>query len=362
MSQHATGPSLAALGVITALVAGVHLALLLGGPDSLRVSLKPQVTRTQTFQTRSMEAPQTSAAPAPVQRTKPPRAPPQPATMPPTRPTELAVATEALPVVSEAVAPTNSESSSQVAAHTPPPPPQLEPLPPVTPAPMALAVGALPPSTLIGYKLTGQERGLTYYASGELRWQHNPTDYAASLTIKAFLIGSRVFSSVGSVGPQGLVPVRHGDKWRGEKATHFDAENHRIIFSNNKPSVDLQPGAQDQVSLYVQLAAAMAGDPERYKPGSSVSIQTATINDAVPWTLTLQSEETLQVDGKPMLTTKWVCLPRGKFDTQVELWLSRAQAWMPVRIRITQVSGSFIDMAMDSIQPLAPLVSAPAAN
>jgi hypothetical protein len=227
---------------------------------------------------------------------------------------------------------------------------------------MAFTVGALPPSTRISYKLTGQERGLTYYASGELRWQHNPTNYAASLTIKAFLIGSRVFSSVGTVGPQGLMPVRHGDQWRGEKATHFDAENHRINFSNNKPSVDLQPGAQDQVSLYVQLAAAMAGDPERYKPGSSVSIQTATINDAVPWTLTLQAEETVQVDGKPVLTTKWVCLPRGKYDTQVELWLSREQAWMPVRIRITQVSGSFIDMAMESNQALAPLASAPAVN
>jgi hypothetical protein len=358
MNQHATGPSLAALGVITAWVAGVHLALLLGGPDSLRVSLQPQTTRTQSFQTRSMAPPETR--PAPVQRIQPPRAPSQPDTALPTRPTELAVATQALPAVSDAVAPMDSESQSQVL--TPTPAPQLEPLPPVTPAPMAFTVGALPPSTRISYKLTGQERGLTYYASGELRWQHNPTNYAASLTIKAFLIGSRVFSSVGTVGPQGLMPVRHGDQWRGEKATHFDAENHRINFSNNKPSVDLQPGAQDQVSLYVQLAAAMAGDPERYKPGSSVSIQTATINDAVPWTLTLQAEETVQVDGKPVLTTKWVCLPRGKYDTQVELWLSREQAWMPVRIRITQVSGSFIDMAMESNQALAPLASAPAVN
>jgi hypothetical protein len=106
----------------------------------------------------------------------------------------------------------------------------------------------------------------------------------------------------------------------------------------------------------------MAGDTEGFKPGSSVSIQTATINDAVPWTLTLQSEEVVQVDGKPVLTTKWVCLPRGKFDTQVELWLSRAHAWLPVRIRITQVSGSFIDMAMENIQPLAPLVSSAAVN
>jgi hypothetical protein len=35
---------------------------------------------------------------------------------------------------------------------------------------------------------------------------------------------------------------------------------------------------------------------------------------------------------------------------------------MPVRIRITQVSGSFIDMAMDSIQPLAPLADSAASH
>ena len=384
MSTHRIGPSLAALGVTTALVVGVHIAMLMGGPDALHVSLRPQALSTQPFQTRTIATPPVSAAPhtapsnrsapAPVKRAaQPPRVQAvKPASVPalPTPLEEMTDPVDQAPAIEEPVTAAESNealapSTATTATASPAPAPPSEPLPTVTPAPMSLAVGALPPSTQINYKLTGQERGLTYYASGELRWQHNPTNYEASLTIKAFLVGSRVFSSVGTVGPQGLMPLRHGDKWRGEKATHFDAENRRINFSNNKPSTDLQPGAQDQVSLYVQLAAAMAGDPERYKPGSSVSIQTATINDAVPWTLTLQAEESLQIDGKPVATTKWVCLPRGKFDTQVELWLSRTHAWMPVRIRITQVSGSFIDMAMDSIQPLAPLaalVSAAPAN
>ena len=374
MHTHRIGPSLAALGVTTALVMGVHFALLMVGPDALQVSLRPQALSTQSFQTRTIALPPVSAAPpplvAPVTRAAQPRLarPVQPTTEPaePAEPAQKANSAEAtIPAVAAPETAMAASSEAMAQAASPPPQPPSEPLPPVAPAPLTLTVGALPASTLLSYKLTGQERGLTYYASGELRWQHNPTHYEASLTIKAFLVGSRVFSSVGSVGPQGLMPLRYGDKWRGEKATHFDAENHRINFSNNKPSVDLQPGAQDQVSLYVQLAAAMAGDPERYKPGSSVSIQTATVNEAVPWTLTLQAEESVQVDGKPMLTTKWVCLPRGKFDTQVELWLSRAHAWMPVRIRITQVSGSFIDMNMDSIQPLAPLaalVSAAPAN
>lgn len=374
MNAQRIGPSLAALWLTTALVVGVHFALLLGAPEALQVSLRTPPAITPPFQTRTIVMPSAvtaPAAPAPGQRalrtarsptaTSPTsgealRAPELEKTepVPPNPPTAEAAATPSAEVLAQMTDKTSPLSPSGSPTPTAPP---NEPLPPATPATRLLSVGALPPSTLINYKLTGQERGLTYYASGELRWQHNPTHYEASLTVKAFLIGSRVFSSVGTVGPQGLIPLRHGDKWRGEKATHFDEKNKQINFSNNKPSADLQPGAQDQVSLYVQLAAAMAGDPEGFKPGSSVSIQTATINDAVPWTLTLQSEESVQIDFKPVLTTKWVCLPRGKYDTQVELWLSRAHAWLPVRIRITQVSGSFIDMAMDGIQPLAPLVS-----
>ena len=365
MRQQKTGPSVAALAWTTALVAAVHLAVLLGGPAALQVSLSSPQRSTAPLQTRTISVPAATAAPA-SRTSAGPRPPAQPS------PTQSSPAQHAPPepaVASAAFAPAtptdNPSPPAPATAETPPATtevvaqaaPPNNPPPPAEPAPLGLTVGALPAPVLIGYKLTGQEKGLNYYASGELRWQHNPTHYEASLTIKAFLLGSRIFSSVGSVGPQGLMPLRLGDKWRGEKATHFDAENHRIHFSNNKPSADLQAGAQDQVSLYVQLAAAMAGDPERFKSGSSVSIQTATLNDAVPWTLTLQAEENVQVDGKPVPTLKWVCLPRGKYDTQVELWLSRSHAWMPVRIRISQVNGSFIDMAMDSIQPLAPLAN-----
>jgi hypothetical protein len=349
----------------------VHVTLLLGGPDALQLSLRAQPAKGLPFQTRMIEA----QAPTPV-AVKPPVAAKPRRPMPSTAsalPSSPAPTTEPLePQIAapkdtptDAVSAAPAESAATPPPTTPPandPPaqavvasPPAEPLQPVTPPPVPLTVGALPPSTLLQYSLTGQERGLNYHANGELRWQHNPTHYEANLTIKAFLLGSRIFSSEGTVGTQGLIPTRFADKWRGERATHFDAENKRIVFSNNKPTAELQPGAQDQVSLFVQLAAAMTGEPERFKPGTSVSIQTATINEAVPWTLTMQAEETLQINDKPVPTSKWVCLPRGKFDTTVELWLSREHAWMPVRIRISQASGSFIDMRLDKLQPLAPL-------
>ena len=362
------GPSRKTLLLTIGLVLLVHLSLLLGGPEALQLSLRAEPAKALPFQTRMIEA----QAPTPV-AVKPPVAKPRrsvtapsfllsPSPEPTTEPLEPQV-TPPTDTFTTAPAETAATPSSTTPASTDTPTPAqaeaaapaAEPLQPITPPPVPLAVGALPPSTLLQYSLTGQERGLTYYANGELRWQHNPTDYEASLIIKAFLLGSRIFSSVGSVGANGLIPTRYADKWRGERATHFDADNKRIVFSSNKPTAELQPGAQDQVSLFVQLAAAMTGDPERFKPGTSVSIQTATVNEAVPWTLTMQAEEKLQIDDKPVPTSKWVCLPRGKYDTKVELWLSRTHAWMPVRIRITQVSGSFIDMTLDKLQPLAPL-------
>jgi hypothetical protein len=362
------GPSRKTLLLTIGLVLLVHLSLLLGGPEALQLSLRAEPAKALPFQTRMIEA----QAPTPV-AVKPPVAKPRrsvtapssllsPSPEPTTEPLEPQV-TPPTDTFTTAPAETAATPSSTTPASTDTPTPAqaeaaapaAEPLQPITPPPVPLAVGALPPSTLLQYNLTGQERGLTYYANGELRWQHNPTDYEASLIIKAFLLGSRIFSSVGSVGANGLIPTRYADKWRGERATHFDADNKRIVFSSNKPTAELQPGAQDQVSLFVQLAAAMTGDPERFKPGTSVSIQTATVNEAVPWTLTMQAEEKLQIDDKPVPTSKWVCLPRGKYDTKVELWLSRTHAWMPVRIRITQVSGSFIDMTLDKLQPLAPL-------
>ena len=218
-----------------------------------------------------------------------------------------------------------------------------------------LTLASLPPSVLLSYHLSGQEKGINYQASGELRWQRNDSAYAMSLSVKAFLLGSRHWRSVGQINTTGLAPTRFSDSWRSERAAHFDRPNQRIVFSSNAPTVPLQPGAQDQVSLYVQLAAAMAQSGQRMPPGTRLQIQTATVRDALPWLLTLDKLETLQVDGQSLQVVKWVCQPRNRFDAQVEFWVSAEHNWLPARIRITQVSGSFIDLQLTGRESLTDL-------
>jgi hypothetical protein len=237
--------------------------------------------------------------------------------------------------------------------------PQPERIANATMALSEMALGSLPSPALLSYRLSGQEKGITYQASGELRWQHNDSAYAMSLTVKAFLLGSRHWRSVGQINATGLAPTRFSDSWRSERAAHFDRPNQRIVFSSNAPIAPLQPGAQDQVSLYVQLAAAMAQSGQQMPPGTRLQIQTATVRDALPWLLTLEKLETLQVDDQNLQTVKWVCQPRNRFDAQVEFWVSAAHDWLPARIRITQVSGNFIDLQLTGRQVLSALPLTP---
>ena len=219
----------------------------------------------------------------------------------------------------------------------------------------SIPMGALPPSVLLSYNLTGQSKGMNYFATGELQWQHNENAYALGLSVRAFLIGSRQWKSQGAISPLGLAPKRFSDIGRNERAAHFDRVNNKVVFSNNAPTVALEPGAQDQISLYVQLAAAMAANSAKFQPGTRLQIQTATIKDASPWMLTLDKSETLVLEGEELETTKWVCQPKNRFDATVTFWVSPKHAWMPVRIRITQVNGNFIDLALKAHQALPSL-------
>lgn len=272
-------------------------------------------------------------------------------------PTTEAAAPASEPAIANSDTPAPAAVAAQASAPSNPASAASERLAMATMDLPSLKLAALPASSLLSYRLNGQEKGIHYTATGELRWQHNDTAYEMSLSIKAFLLGTRHWRSQGQITPSGLAPTKFSDSWRSERAAHFDRKDNRIVFSSNAPTVPLQAGAQDQISLYPQLAAAMAGSEARFKPGTRLQIQTATTRDALPWLLTMDQIETLEIEGQALHTTKWVCQPRNRFDAKVEFWVAAEQGWLPVRIRITQVSGSFIDLNLSSHAPLPTLPS-----
>ena len=353
-------------------VAALHFVLLVSsGSNMWRLqhdSQKLGPLQTRVLSTEMAQPKPDSAVPAPPVARPEPRAPAREA-MPHSQQSQdagmQAVASTALPTPPDNPPDNPAELPTSIATPkdiTEPPTvtlaePTIKPASPNTSA-LVAKVDNFPDNTQINYKLTGQERGLNYHASGSLKWQAKagtalPKAYEAELRVKAFLVGSRVWRSVGQLSENGLAPTRYSDSWRGERAAHFETDTQKISFSGNLPSAPLLPGAQDQVSLFIQMAATVSA--QSFAPGVELNVQTATARDAVNWTLTYKADEFIDVNGDRLETQRWVCLPRGKFDSQIEMWLAKAKGGLPARIKITQVSGNFIDMEMRSSEALAAL-------
>ncbi len=210
---------------------------------------------------------------------------------------------------------------------------------------------SLPGSLRLKYDIKGEVSGLGYSASGELLWLHDGQTYDARLSVTHFLLGTRSQSSAGQITPEGLAPKRFGDKVRSEVAAHFERDKGKVIFSANTPSVDLQPGAQDQLSIFMQIASLLAGDPARYPVGSAFEMQAVGGRDADTWRFVIESEETLALPGGEQKALRIKRPARQEHDITVELWLAPALGYLPARIRLTQTNGNFVDQQLASFAP-----------
>ena len=218
----------------------------------------------------------------------------------------------------------------------------------------ALLQGALPPVRLpaparLAFQVQGQAKRLHYRASAELTWQHDGQRYQARQQIKAFLLGTRAQSSTGRITAHGLQPERFGDKSRSERAAHFDFAKGEVTFSANAPRASIHEGAQDRLSVFLQLGAMLAAAPERYPAGTQITLTTVGVKNADRWTFTVQGQEQLELPIGSVPALKLQRVPRADkdYDQTAELWLGTQLGYLPVRIRITQANGDFADLLLD---------------
>ena len=206
----------------------------------------------------------------------------------------------------------------------------------------------LPPPARLSFDVTGQAKTFAYNARAELLWQHDGNRYEARQEIGAFLVGSRAQRSVGTINAQGLLPERFSDRSRSEQAAHFDYSKGRVIFSANTPDAALGPGAQDRLSVFIQLGALLAADTGRFVPGTQITLTTVSARTADRWTFSVDATETLDLPAGPTEALKLQRLPRKDYDQKAELWVAPALGYLPVRIRITQANGDFADLQLSS--------------
>ena len=342
--------------------------------------------------------PPAPAPPRPVRRPRPaPKPAPQPAAPPEMTPDPPAVASRAVSPMDDELAPAAAEpgGADAVAAG-----PELEPQGATAPAPAdpasaptatasavaepaapaALAptpepaattakstdveirppgaggmpvLNAMPPVRIpaparLSFQVQGQARRLQYHASAELVWRQDGQRYQARQEVKAFLIGSRSQSSTGRITAHGLQPERFGDKARSERAAHFDFAKGEVTFSANSPSAAIHEGAQDRLSVFIQLGAMLAAAPERYPSGTQIALTTVGVKSADRWAFTVQGPQTLELPAGPTPALKLQRVPPADkdYEQKAELWLGTELGYLPVRIRITQANGDFADLLL----------------
>ena len=128
----------------------------------------------------------------------------------------------------------------------PVPPAELDQLPvsrPPREVAATFSLDGLPGSMKLNYRVSANK--FPFNLNGELVWRHDPDHYQASLSFGA-LGQTRVQTSRGLIGAEGLAPERFSDKYRSEVAAHFNRAQGRVTFSANTPDAPLLAGAQDR--------------------------------------------------------------------------------------------------------------------
>ena len=233
-------------------------------------------------------------------------------------------------------------------APTPPSASSLAPAPALPPW-LAQAKFVWPAPVLLNYELSGTSKGVRYTASASISWKQQDNSYQLRHEIQAFLFGKRSQTSAGQMDATGLLPTRFGDQFRQEQAAHFDRAKGLLIYSANTPSQAIEEGAQDRVSLFVQLAGAMAGSPDLRNAGQQLSFQVVSAKQAEVWTFAVQGNEKIATLLGDLDSLKLHRVPRNEYDQKIDMWLSPAHGYLPARLRITQANGDVIEETLKSV-------------
>lgn len=229
----------------------------------------------------------------------------------------------------------------------------LDAAPPVTatpPAAKAVRKFAIPASARLKYDIKGEIKGFPYHVNGDLLWVQDGKTYDARMEISHFLLGSRVQTSTGQLTAHGLEPTRFGDKVKSEVAAHFDREKNKVTFSANTPDAPLLPGAQDQLSIFMQLGAMLGAEPLRFPQGTTLPVQAIGPRSAEAWVFTVGASEKLVLPGGELNAVRLWRDPLGTYDPKVEIWLAPEVGYLPVRIRLTQANGDVVDQQWRATQ------------
>lgn len=152
-------------------------------------------------------------------------------------------------------------------------------------------------------------------------------------------------SSTGRLSANGLAPERYAEQRgrRPERWVRIDYEARRVEFSNGEP-VDLVDGAQDRLSMLIQLGLLARASPERFVAGAAIELPEITSRTIESVHYLSHGDAVLEtMDGPLRALHLERNAPHRQDDTRFEVWLGYDHGLLPVRIRLTDAGGRVLD-------------------
>lgn len=211
----------------------------------------------------------------------------------------------------------------------------------------------LPPSADLQYSVRASQKGITIDGTAQVQWRASEAAYSIHGESRAFIGKLLENRSEGKVDAYGLAPATWYEKRfrRDGATTTFDRANKKVTFSIGEKTFPLLGGEQDRASAQWQLAAIARAAPDKMVTGAEWRFFVAGRRDAEAWTFKVIGRDQLKT---PLGTLETVHLskspPADYPDQKLDLWLAPAMEWYPVKLRLEEDGGEYVEQTIREIK------------
>jgi len=219
-------------------------------------------------------------------------------------------------------------------------------------------VTRVPPSAsyLLNVIRTEPKLANPYYGAGTIRWNHDGQHYTMQMEVGLDMLFTTVrlydMQSAGTIGSAGIKPHTTIETRRGKSTatTQFDYDNKTINFSADTTIIPLLEGAQDKITVLMQLASIGNADPSQFQVGKEITIQVAEEKEANLHQFMVLDQVTIESKLGHLATWHIVRPPRpGAYSSRIDIWLAPELNWLPVQIRNTEANGAITTQTIRQI-------------
>ncbi|MFG6447163.1 DUF3108 domain-containing protein [Roseateles sp. BYS180W] len=222
-----------------------------------------------------------------------------------------------------------------------------------------------PVSTQLDYRLHGYYRG-EVFGQAQVRWLRQGRHYQVHLEVQigpslAPLVRRRM-SSDGQITAQGLSPTRYDEETQlllgAPRRAAIVFDEHELRLGQGQPQARPE-GVQDSVSQFVQLSWIFLSRASQLQGGGAIEFPLALPRKLYAWRYDASPSERMPTAlGEMELIHLRPAVTMSGGDLQAEVWLAPTLQYLPVRLRMAQGSGVWIELNLRQL-PLQTAIDPP---